>query len=93
MQEVKKMPEDKFCEPMPSRHAFGGANFHLQFTPKYRRALFNDCEIAHACRRELERKAAAQTRRFCILARSLHRPHALQGGVVQKLLTLLKQTV
>jgi len=57
MQEVKKMPEDKFCEPMPSRHAFGGANFHLQFTPKYRRAAFNDCEIAHACRREFERKA------------------------------------
>lgn len=71
------MSEDKFGEPMPSRHAFGGANFHLhllaiaptaymmqvlnklvQFTPKYRRAVFNDRKIARACRREFEHKAA-----------------------------------
>lgn len=51
------MSEIKFGEPMPSRHTVGGANFHLQFTPKYRRPVFNDPTIMRACRHEFERKA------------------------------------
>jgi len=52
------MLENKFGEPMPSRHTVGGANFHLQFTPKYRRKVFNDREIVRACKHEFERKAS-----------------------------------
>ena len=32
--------------------AFGGANFHLIFTPAYRRPVFQDAEIKNACERE-----------------------------------------
>jgi putative transposase len=35
----------------------GGANFHLQFTPKYRRPVFQDCVIRDACRKAFEEKA------------------------------------
>ena len=42
-----------------SRHTVGGANFHLQFTPKYRRRVFEDETIREACREAFHAKAKA----------------------------------
>ena len=51
------MLENKFGEPLPSRHAVGGANFHLQFTPKYRRDVFRDEAIKRACEESFRKTA------------------------------------
>lgn len=41
------------------RHSVGGSNYHLQFTPKYRRRVFKDPAI-RACCEDLARKKAAE---------------------------------
>jgi putative transposase len=41
-----------------ARHSFGGCNYHLQFTPKYRRAVFEHPEVQAVCRRAILEKAA-----------------------------------
>jgi putative transposase len=41
-----------------SRHSFGGCNYHLQFTPKYRRVVFEHPEVQAVCRRAIMEKAA-----------------------------------
>jgi putative transposase len=33
------------------RHSVGGSNYHLQFTPKYRRRVFENARIREECRR------------------------------------------
>jgi len=38
-------------EPMKYKHAVVGSNFHLQFTPKYRRDVFRDEVIITECKR------------------------------------------
>ena len=38
-------------EPMKYKHAVVGSNFHLQFTPKYRRDVFRDEVIIAECKR------------------------------------------
>ena len=40
-----------------ARHSVGGANYHLQFTPKYRKRIFSDILVREACRMEFERIA------------------------------------
>lgn len=40
-----------------ARHSVGGANYHLQFTPKYRRKIFLDMVLMVACRMVFERIA------------------------------------
>ena len=35
-------------ELVRSAHSLGEANFHLQFTPKYRRDVFRDIEVKKA---------------------------------------------
>ena len=45
-------------EPEHSKHTVGGANYHLQFTPKYRRPVFRDDILMEACRREFDAIAA-----------------------------------
>ena len=42
-----------------ARHSFGGCNFHMQFTPKYRRAVFKMVEVQDVCRRAITEKAQA----------------------------------
>jgi putative transposase len=37
-----------------ARHSVGGANYHLQFTPKYRRKIFLDLVLMEACRTMFE---------------------------------------
>ena len=39
-------------------HAVGGWNFHLQFTPAYRRRIFEDDELKKACERVAREVAA-----------------------------------
>ena len=41
-----------------SRHSFGGCNYHLQFTPKYRRDVFKHPKVQAVCRRAILEKAA-----------------------------------
>ena len=38
-----------FGEIVSSSHSYGGSNYHLQFTPKYRRGVFVDKDIRKAC--------------------------------------------
>ena len=40
-----------------ARHSFGGCNFHMQFTPKYRRPVFKYPEVRAVCREMIEEKA------------------------------------
>ena len=40
-----------------SRHSVGGSNYHLQFTPKYRRGVFKDDQIRAECKRLAYEKA------------------------------------
>ena len=40
-----------------ARHSFGGCNFHMQFTPKYRRAVFKMVKVQDVCRRAITEKA------------------------------------
>ncbi|MFQ6061429.1 MAG: IS200/IS605 family transposase [Thermoplasmata archaeon] len=40
-----------------ARHSVGGANYHLQFTPKYRRRIFSDPVLREACRTAFQRIA------------------------------------
>ncbi len=40
-------------------HAFGGWNYHLQFTPAFRRDVFRDEVLKEACAREAKRVADA----------------------------------
>ena len=40
-------------------HAFGGWNFHLQFTPAFRRDMFRDGVLKEACASEAKRIASA----------------------------------
>lgn len=40
-----------------SRHSVGGSNYHLQFTPKYRRCVFEDIRIRMECERLAMEKA------------------------------------
>ena len=37
-----------------SKHSLGEANYHFQFTPKYRRAIFKDVVVKKACERCLQ---------------------------------------
>lgn len=39
------------------RHSVGGSNYHLQFTPKYRRRVFEDYLIREECRRQFHEVA------------------------------------
>ena len=39
------------------RHSFGGSNFHLQFTPKYRRKVFKSAIVQETCRNAMYKKA------------------------------------
>ena len=40
-----------------ARHSFGGSNFHLQFTPKYRRDIFRSEEVRDVVRNAIVEKA------------------------------------
>ncbi len=40
-----------------SKHSFGGSNFHLQFTPKYRRLVFESADVQETLRNALMNKA------------------------------------
>lgn len=40
-----------------SKHSFGGSNFHLQFTPKYRRLIFESADVQKTLRNALMNKA------------------------------------
>ena len=40
-----------------ARHSFGGCNFHMQFTPKYRRQIFKYPKVQAICRELMEKKA------------------------------------
>ena len=40
-----------------ARHSFGGANYHLQFTPKYRRWVFTSHRVQEFCRKAMTEKA------------------------------------
>ena len=40
-----------------ARHSFGGSNFHLQFTPKYRRRVFEMPDVQDTCREAMFEKA------------------------------------
>ena len=42
-----------------ARHSFGGCNYHMQFTPKYRRSVFTTVEVQNVCRRAITEKAQA----------------------------------
>ncbi len=41
-----------------SSHSLGEANFHLQFTPKYRRDVFQDREVRRVCETSFRETAA-----------------------------------
>jgi putative transposase len=45
-------------ELVRSAHSLGEANFHLQFTPKYRRDVFRDGEVKRACEESFRETAA-----------------------------------
>jgi hypothetical protein len=45
-------------ELVRSPHSLGEANFHLQFTPKYRRDVFRDGEVKKACEESFRETAA-----------------------------------
>ncbi len=45
-------------ELVRSAHSLGEANFHLQFTPKYRRDIFRDGEVKRACEDSFRETAA-----------------------------------
>lgn len=40
-----------------TKHSFGGSNFHLQFTPKYRRLVFESADVQETLRNALMNKA------------------------------------
>ena len=40
-----------------AKHSFGGANYHLQFTPKYRRLVFTSRKVQEYCRKTMKEKA------------------------------------
>ena len=40
-----------------AKHSFGGANYHLQFTPKYRRWVFTSRKVQEYCRKTMKEKA------------------------------------
>lgn len=40
-----------------SRHSVGGSNYHLQFTPKYRRKIFRYGKVRRLCEALFKRKA------------------------------------
>ncbi|MBI4739900.1 IS200/IS605 family transposase [Candidatus Woesearchaeota archaeon] len=39
-------------------HTVGESNLHLQFTPKYRKPIFNDKDVKAMCEEEFKKKAA-----------------------------------
>ena len=39
-------------------HTVGESNLHLQFTPKYRKPIFNDKDILAECEQDFKKKAA-----------------------------------
>ena len=45
-------------ELVRSAHSLGEANFHLQFTPKYRRDVFRDGEVKKTCEEGFRETAA-----------------------------------
>jgi len=45
-------------ELVRSAHSLGEANFHLQFTPKYRRDVFRDGEVKRVCEESFHETAA-----------------------------------
>jgi putative transposase len=45
-------------ELIRSAHSLGEANFHLQFTPKYRRDVFRDSEVRRVCEASFRETAA-----------------------------------
>jgi len=45
-------------ELVRSAHSLGEANFHLQFTPKYRRDVFRDGEVKKVCEESFRETAA-----------------------------------
>jgi len=42
-----------------ARHSFGGSNFHLQFTPKYRREIFRSDQVREVVRHAIIEKSKA----------------------------------
>jgi len=47
----------KMAELIHSRHCVGGWNYHMQFTPKYRRDVFEKMEVREIVRMSLEEEA------------------------------------
>jgi putative transposase len=45
-------------ELIRTAHSLGEANFHLQFTPKYRRDVFRDDAVRHTCEQSFRETAA-----------------------------------
>ena len=54
---IKVMEVHTMSRLARAKHSFGGCNFHLQLTPKYRRAVFRIPEVRDVCRQSIVEKA------------------------------------
>lgn len=55
-QELKNMETE--IKLMKYNHCVGESNLHLQFTPKYRRGIFNDKDVRAECEQQFQKIAA-----------------------------------
>ena len=62
-------------ELVRSAHSLGEANFHLQFTPKYRRDVFRDGEVKKVCEESFRDRGPIRLRGSRRRVRSGARPH------------------